>query len=110
MNTKALLLAACILVSVGCDVADNVTGVGAGLLTVNVTTSGANADPDGYLLSITGEPDELLAVNDTRTFSVATTNVTVELSDIAVNCTVAGNPVNVDVNLTTTVAFLVECS
>ena len=98
------------MTSLGCNAADSVTGVGAGLLTVNVTTSGTNVDPDGYLLSITGEPDELLAVNDTRTFSVATTNVTVELSDIAVNCTVAGNPVNVDVNLTTTVAFLVECS
>ena len=31
-------------------------------------------------------------------------------SVLMTNCTVAGNPVNVDVNRTTTVAFLVECS
>ena len=109
MNIRMLLLTACLLASLGCDVTDNLTGPGVGVVTVNVTTSGSNADPNGYLLSVTGEPNEPIDVNDTRTFSVSFTNVQIELSDVAANCSVPDNPVTVDVTRTTTVAFFVEC-
>ena len=75
-----------------------------------MTTSGSNPDPNGYLLSITGEADEPITVNDTRTFSLSTTNVRVELKDVAANCSVPDNPVTVDVTRATTLAFFVECS
>lgn len=110
MNIKSLLLTACLLATLGCDVGPDLTGIGAGLLTVNVTTSGSNVDPDGYLLSITGQPDEPVTINDTRTFSLTTTNVRIELGDVAANCSVPDNPVSVDVSRATTVAFFVECS
>ncbi len=109
MRMMPLLLTACLLVSVGCDVG-NITGLDlTEVLSVSATTIGTNLDPDGYMLAITGETDEPIGVNEIKTFTVFRTEVTVELQGVAGNCAVNANPQTIDVNGPTTVAFYVEC-
>ncbi len=110
MRLSRLLLAVCLLASLGCDPDIGNIGLDSELLTVNVSTVGANLDPDGYTLSITGQRDEPIAINDTRTFSVLRFDHTVELRGVAGNCVVANNPRTFSVNGPTTTSFLVECS
>ena len=104
-----LILTACMLASLGCDVG-NFTGLDNDVLTVSVTTVGTNMDPNGYMLSITGEHDEPIGINATKTFTVLTIRITVELSDVAANCITTSNPLTIDVNGPTAVAFFVECT
>ncbi len=108
MKLRPILLTVCLLASLGCDI-DGFTGLDTEMLTVSVTTVGANFDPDGYMLSITGVYDEPIGVNEIKTFTVLRINVTVELGDVAGNCAVNANPQTVDVDGPTTVAFYVEC-
>ncbi len=108
MRFMPLLLTACLLASMGCGV--NITGLDTEVLTVSVATAGANLDADGYLLSITGEPDEPIGVNESKTFTVLRIDVTVELRDIATNCAANANPQTVNVSGPTTVIFLVQCT
>ncbi len=109
MRLMPLLLTLCLLASLGCDVG-NITGLDlTEVLTVSATTIGSNLDPDGYMLSITGEYDEPIGVNEIKTFTVLRINVTVELGGVAGNCAVNANPQTVDVDGPTTVAFYVEC-
>lgn len=110
MRLMPLILAACLLASLGCDNITNNLTLDSEILTVSVSTVGANLDADGYGLSITGEPDDTIGVNEAKTFSVLRIDVTVELRDIAANCAVNTNPQTVGVRGPTTVAFLVECA
>ncbi len=107
MKIMQLALAVCLLVSLGCD--PSFTGLGTEPLTVSVTTIGANPDTDGYMLSITGEPEEPIGANEIKYFTVVRIPITAELSDVAANCAVRDNPQTVDVKGPTTVAFYVEC-
>ena len=109
MRFSPILLAISLLVSLGCDPDLNLD-LGSELLTVNVTTIGENLDPDGYTLSVTGEPVEAIEINATRTFRVFPTDITVELRGVAGNCTVANNPRTIDVRGPRTTTFVVECS
>ncbi len=108
MKLRPILLTVCLLASLGCDI-DGFTGLDTEMLTVSVTTVGANFDPDGYMLSITGEHDEPIGVNESKSFNVLTMNLTVELSGVATNCAAHTNPIRVDVNGPTSVGFFVEC-
>ena len=109
MKITLLILTLCLLASLGCDTGD-FTGLDSEILTVSTTTVGANLDPDGYLLRITGENDEPIGINETKTFTVLTINITVQLLDVATNCASPNDSVTVDVNSPTTVTFFVECT
>ena len=109
MKIMPLILTACLLALVGCDTGD-FTGLDSDILTVSTTTVGANLDPDGYLLRITGENDDRIGVNETKTYTVLTINITVQLLDVAANCAASNDSVTVDVNGPTTVTFFVECT
>lgn len=108
MKIKPLLLVAGLLATSGCDV--NFTGLDTEVLTVTVATVGANLDADGYVLSVTSHPDERIGVNETTAFNVFRIDVTVELRDVAANCTAADNPQTVRVRGPRTVTCLVECT
>ncbi len=109
MRLMPLLLTLCLLASLGCDVG-NITGLDlTEALTVSVTTIGSNFDGDGYMLSITSMPDEPIGINEIKTFTVLRIDLTVELRDIAANCSVDANPQTVNVSGPTTVAFYLEC-
>ncbi len=110
MKLSPLILALCLFASLGSAPCIGPIGLESVLLTVNISTVGANFDADGYTLSITGQRDEPIEINDTRTFSVLRIDHTVELLGVAGNCTVADNPRTFSVNGSTTTAFLVECS
>ncbi len=112
MKISRFILAVCLLASLGCDPdIDNIRlDLGSELLTVNVSTVGANLDPDGYTLSVTGQLDESIGINATRTYSVLAMNHTITLSGVAGNCTVANNPRTISVTGSTTTTFIVECS
>jgi hypothetical protein len=109
-SLSKILLAACLLTTLACVDSDDINvSFDIELLTVNVITTGTNPDPDGYTLSVTSQPDESIGINDTRIFSVLRIDITVELSDVAANCTVNANPQTLDVNGPATVTFVVEC-
>ncbi len=112
MKLTRLLLAVSLLVLSGCDPdVDNIRlDLGSELLTVNVSTVGANLDPDGYTLSVTGQLDDSIGINATRTYSVLAMNHTITLSGVADNCTVADNPRTISVTGSTVTTFVVECS
>lgn len=109
MRIMPLLVAACLLASLGCDVG-NFTGLSSEILTVSVTTVGSRLDPNGYILAITSRQDEPIGVNETKTFNMLKITVTVELRHVAPNCAVADDSVTVDMNGPATVAFFVECT
>ncbi len=106
------LLAVCLLGSLACD-HDSALGTplfNIETLTITVMTVGENLDADGYTLSTTGVAEDTIGINETKVFTVLVMEVTVELLDVAANCTVDNNPQTVDVNSPTTVIFVVECS
>ena len=88
----------------------------AGTLVVTTETSGSNLDPDGYRLTVTGETinaNRDIGLNDSTAFSVLRGgDCTVELSDLAANCSIDANPqfVSVPVSNEATVTFIVSCS
>ncbi len=112
MKLARLFLAFCLLASLGCNPNIDIGNIGpfSAFLTVSVRTVGANLDADGYMLSITSHSDTAIGINESMAFSVMPIDITVELRDIASNCTVANNPRTIDVNGSTTTDFVVECS
>lgn len=86
----------------------------AGTITVNVTSTGSQVDPDGYLLSIDGGGVVAVgrdAVQEFRSISAGAHSV--QLSGLSPNCRTEGaNPqtVTVTAGAIVTVAFVVECS
>lgn len=84
-----------------------------GSLQVTVATTGEDLDSDGYRCSLDGGASRAVAVNGQTTFTgLDGGNHSVELTDIADNCTVSGtNPHNVTVTAgaTAQTTFQVSC-
>jgi hypothetical protein len=82
-------------------------------VTVNVVTSGSPSDPEGYAVSIDAGTPVTIDINGSVTFeALASGGHTVLLTDVAPNCTVAGdNPRTVDVETgeTAETTFDVTC-
>ena len=85
-----------------------------GILEITVSTTGANQDGDGYIVSIDEGTERTVGSNGVATFSpLQVGQYQVELQGIAANCVVAGlNPRNVQVTVgsTTKDAFVIECT
>lgn len=103
----ATVLTACS--SSGSDVNEPTTGG----VSVTLTTTGANPDPDGYLLSIDGNTP--LPIPDNGSYTAdgfAVGSHTVQLSGLAENCTVQGdNPrtITIVAGDTTAVTATIDC-
>jgi hypothetical protein len=86
MNRPLLLALACLAASAAC--ADNSNDEAVGNLEVRVTTSGT-PDPDGYTLSVTGEPDRAMASTDTTFYNgLPIGDYSVTLAGAEAGCTV----------------------
>src|SRR2546425_116181 len=80
-----------------------------GAISVVVTTTGVDLDPDGYTLG-----DFRIPINGTISFTAGIGTTSVDLSDVRINCPVDPPgphryPVEVRKGETTTVAFAVRC-
>ncbi len=85
MNRRLLIALAC-LASAAC--ADNSNDEAVGNLQVRVATSGT-PDPNGYTLSVTGQPDRAMASTDTTFYyglPIGDYNVTLDGEEIG--CTI----------------------
>lgn len=60
-------------------------------LEVTTVTTGADLDPDGYTLLVQGVPVSTLNPVDSRRLARTERQVEIELTDLAVNCAVAGD-------------------
>jgi hypothetical protein len=90
MRSRQPLLVLAFLASwVACGGDDLVTPT-TGELTVTVSTTGEDPDPDGYTLNLDGQPWTSIESNGTGTFTVDEGDHTVELGGIAANCSVGG--------------------
>jgi hypothetical protein len=107
LSGGALALA---LVACGSDATAPTTGA----IHVTVTTTGAPADPDGYVLTVDGGAEQALGANaDLTVDALAPGAHTVALSSVAANCTVAelaSRTVTVTAGETATVAFALTCA
>jgi len=87
---------------------------GAGTLRITTTTSGPDADPDGYAIKLDGGADQPIPVNaETILSNLAPGAHSVELGGLSGNCTLQGaNPrqVTVTSGATTDVPFAVTCN
>ncbi|NIM51841.1 MAG: hypothetical protein GTO22_21785, partial [Gemmatimonadales bacterium] len=92
---------------------DDGTGVDRGSLEVLTSTVGDTLDADGYTVTTDGDTSQTIGINETLTIpDLAAGSHTVELGDVAVNCSVDGlNPrtVSVSAGLTTQTVFPVSC-
>jgi hypothetical protein len=108
-----LLVAAAVLAALSCGGGDVTPPPSTGTLEVTTSTSGAEQDPDGYSLRMDAGAVQAIGAAATLTTSDVTPgNHTVQLGEVAANCSVAGdNPrtVNVTAGQKTTVAFAVTC-
>ena len=86
-----------------------------GALLVEISTAGADIDPDGYLISLNGAEAERVAVNDTLSQTgLIAGSYEISISDIESNCFVTDdfpNPRTVDVSAgqTTTIEYNISC-
>ncbi len=83
-----------------------------GSLRVTAVTTGAELDPNGYIVGIPGN-GPVVPVNGSVTFPVPAAEYAIALMDIAANCAVSGpNPraVTISFGATTEVAFVVACT
>ena len=100
--------------AVGCGGGEGIGLPNTGTLEITTSTAGAEQDADGYSVQIDGGTAR--AIGTTATLSTAEVTPgahTVQLGQIAANCTVAGdNPrtVSVTAGQTTTAGFTVTCS
>ncbi|HWA41370.1 MAG TPA: hypothetical protein VG712_07155 [Gemmatimonadales bacterium] len=84
--TRSLLLTVACLVAAAC--ADNSNDEAVGNLEVRVTTTGT-PDPDGYTLSVTGQPDRNVAATDTTWYlGLPIDDYSVTLGDVEGGCVV----------------------
>ena len=84
-----------------------------GTIRVQVATSGAPTDPDGYTVTLDGGSSRPVGTTGTTTFTTPSGNHTVELAGLASNCSVAAgraNEVRVDVGSAQDVNFAVTCT
>jgi galactose oxidase-like protein/Big-like domain-containing protein len=86
-----------------------------GGIRVNVVTSGASTDPDGYAVELDGiTPGQRIATTGAVSFAaVSSGSHSVTLSDLAANCIVAGGlsrTLSVTVGVTSDISFSVTCT
>ncbi len=110
---RALALCACaasLLLVAACDETNAPT---VGTVRVSVTTTGGDVDLDGYSVMVDGASPQTVPVNETVVISSVPSGAhAVALSDVAANCTVAGQnprPVTVTGGETVEVGFVVSC-
>ena len=114
--TTVLAIGALVLFSaLGCADIDGPVSIRFGSLIVTTSTTGSDLDPNGYQLHVDGALDVnmVLDVNDSATLTIVQDgSCTVELSEVAPNCSVDVNPVTVSVSSRSSaiVAFRVTCS
>jgi len=112
--TAALLLGLAWIVGCGGEDPTDPGDPVAGIIQVDVVTSGPDPDPDGYLATLDGSGSALpLPVTGSTSFpDVAGGEHTVALSGLAANCTVDDDSrsVTVAAGATATVGFTVSCS
>ena len=83
-----------------------------GNLTVNVSTTGAAPDPNGYRVTVDGGSGRTIPNNSSTTYALAPGDYTLQLGDVASNCSVSGGAsrtVTVAASQTTTETFAVDC-
>lgn len=84
-----------------------------GSIRVSVSTNGVDLDPDGYATVVDGVATESIERDGTVTLQVSRGRHTVELSDVANNCSVRGQPslaVNVEGGGTASASFELDCT
>ena len=112
-NTSGFVSLLLVALALACS-GDNLTDPGTGSIQIEIVTSGAVVDPDGYTLEVDAAP--ALAVGVTASLqspNLTRGNHTVRLSGVAPNCTVSGdNPRTVAVaqSQTVEVRFSIECT
>lgn len=83
-----------------------------GAIVVQTTTTGASLDPDGYTVTVSGEPSKTISDSGSIRFArVSAGTGTVTLSGIAANCAAASNPQSYTLaaGATDTITFSVTC-
>ncbi len=84
-----------------------------GTLTVSAsTTPGGTPDPNGYTVTVDGGQLRTIGINGSTTYTLAAGSYTVDLGDVATNCTVSGGTsrtVTVTAGQPTSVPFAVDC-
>ncbi len=111
LHLKKLILWAAPLAGLACG-GDGGTNIVLPALSITTATSGVEIDPDGYSVSIDGQAGQPMASNATLTVErLAEGQHTVELADLAPNCSALDNPrtVTVSTGVTATAAFAVTC-
>ncbi|MGI8818822.1 MAG: hypothetical protein ACR2HW_06735 [Gemmatimonadales bacterium] len=87
---------------------------GSGTLRIQTTTTGPDADPNGYTFAVDAGTSQPIAVSGTNSLSnVAAGSHSVQLSSLAQNCAVEGQnprPVTLEGGATASVTFSVACS
>ena len=107
-------LAAILTMGCGDSIGPAAQTTGVILISVSTTSASTDVDPDGYTLSIDGQPGQPVGVNANVTMGalLAGTHL-VRLDGVASNCSVSGpNPLSVYVfpdNAPSPVSFSVSC-
>ena len=114
MWLRRCAIAAVVVALVACD-DDDPVGPTTGNVEVEVLTTGEGTDSNGFTVDLdNGAETEAVTVNDTITITdVDAGSHTVELTDLASNCSVDGdNPksVTIQASETETVSFAVTCT
>lgn len=100
----------------GCDSDTLVSIPPLGTLVITTVSTGSNLDADGYLLVVEGPSlnvDQAIGANGSVTFSIVTSgDYTIELNDVAANCSVDSSPqvASVAVGSESTITFNVSCT
>ena len=84
-----------------------------GAIEITVFTSGANLDPDGYIVMVDEARSEEIAINGSLVIGALLVNrYDIRLNDVAANCSVGVNPLIVTIVADVTIdgAFLVTCT
>ena len=84
-----------------------------GAIEITVFTSGANRDPDGYIVMVDEARSEEIAINGSLVIGALLVNrYDIRLNDVAINCSVGVNPLIVTIVADVTIdgAFLVNCT
>jgi len=113
LGLKKLILWAAPLAGLACG-GDGGTDVVLPSLRITTTTTGIEADPDGYSVSIDGQAAQPMGLNASLTVDRLTEGQhTIELSGVAANCAVGGEnprPVSVAPGATASLTFVIACS
>ncbi|HEY8256416.1 MAG TPA: hypothetical protein VIG08_02050 [Gemmatimonadales bacterium] len=93
----------------GSDLTEPTTGT----LHITTSTSGAELDPDGYIVQIDAGPTQAITISGELSVTADSGGHAIRLDGVAANCTVSGdNPRSVTVadDQTTEVAFAIACA